>query len=664
MHPPSQNAVCTRRPTVHFLPTEILSIIFLLIAESWYDKNRLPLMLVCWHWYDIVLSTPGIPSVLRIRKSTTVELVRAAIQGTRWHLYVTINIHGEGIGHDFSPDAFDACFMAAIDAASRWRNLLIYSLPRPGRCKAFLKVPPLKNLEYFCLFPGCDLGSFFEPLMIAITTTATPHLRNINLQNLDAVLYLVQPECLHVFRSLTTLSIWLSKRMERPANILPHLQSLERFSARHLYLPIYPPDAPLRLIQTLRYLSLKSVSVQWIAGRVFPVLRRCFITFPHQIDAICLEPVTMPACTSLAYVSNDLSPLRYFHDLPLADLTATTGQWNVKRGNLQLITICDMAVPHAKSLTSLNLHVRCSERLLIGMLSLLPGLKVLYLRLASPCALNVTFFQAFVATKSNAGSPCEMGALPNLPLCLKLVELKVNYKRWLRDPERTALLLVLGDIVSSRGSEERFQLHLILDDLAQDWFVWRYVESTNQVADDDLVVIGISSPRGIIPLGIYVDGPLMEVPFEEAEYLVTFDQLSIKCLLPLHRLVELRVRGEGDLLSSEPPPNLPLSHTLKTFEATNIHPSFLAGQTFHQLERCRMTSYGEGPKLSQDRVTQMPFCTRLDVEDLILLANLKLPKICELGLSFDPPRALESGALQALLSMGDLPPEGGPSSRQ
>ena len=30
----------------------------------------------------------------------------------------------------------------------------------------------------------------------------------------------------------------------------------------------------------------------------------------------------------------------------------------------------------------------------------------------------------------------------------------------------------------------------------------------------------------------------------------------------------------------------------------------------------------------------------------------------------ETPQALEFGALQALLSMGDLPPEGGPSSRQ
>src|SRR5258706_13995707 len=68
-----------------------------------------------------------------------------------------------------------------------------------------------------------------------------------------------------------------------------------------------------------------------------------------------------------------------------------------------------------------------------------------------------------------------------------------------------------------------------------------------------------------------------------------------------------------------------------------MHPSFLAGQTFHKLERCRMSLYGEGPTLSEDRVTQMPLCTRLDVDDSILLATLKLPQICQLGVSFHRP---------------------------
>ena len=633
MPPPSQNVVRMWRSPVHLLPTEILSIIFLLVVEDLYVEDCVELMLVCRHWYDIMLSTPGMPSRLWIGKSTTVEVVRAAIQGM-WLLYVEIDINDGRIGQDFNADAFDACFMTAIEAASRWKTLTIHSLPRPGEWKAFHIVPPLKNLESIGLERGCDLGNFFEPLMTAITTTATPHLTNMNFCNLNAVLYLVQPGCLRVLRSLTRLTIRLPKRMESPANILPHLHRLEYFNAEHLYLPFYPPEARLPLIQTLREVSLRSVSVQWMAGRVFPLLWRCFIKFPHQADAICDQPVTMPTCTSLTYQSNNLDPLRNFHDLPLAGLTVTSGQWNITRGNLELMIITHMVVPSAQSLTMLDLQVRCSEQLLTCMLSLLPALDTLYLRLASPRALSETFFQAFVATESDADSPCETGGQPSLQVCSKLSQLEVNYKRWLRGPERMTLLLVFGDIVSSRHV---FQLCLRLDDLAQAWFVERHVESIDEIADDELSTVGISSPQGIIPLEIAADDPLTEVPFKEAEYLVAVHQLSIECLLTLRHLVELRLGGEKDVLPSQPPPNLPLFHTLRVLDAGNMHPSFLAGQTFHKLERCRMSLYGEGPTLSEDRVTQMPLCTRLDVDDSILLATLKLPQICQLGVSFHRP---------------------------
>ena len=624
-------------PPVHWLPAEIHSDIFRLIMENGSDLNRVQVMLVCRRWHDTMVSTPGIVSLLSIEKSTTVQMVRAAIQGMRWLLHVSIGEEAEKSGQDLNEDGFDACFKAAIEAASRWKDLEIYSIPQSRKFKAFQILLPLTNLEY--VFLGCDLGRYFEPIMTAITTTATPPLTEIVFHELDAVLYLMQPDCLHVFGSLTILSIWLSERIENPTNILPLLQRLEEFYAGHLHLPFYPPDAPLPLLQTLRELVLRSVSVQWMAGRVFPVLWYCKITFPHHIDTICLQPVTMPACTDLTYDSNDLGPLRYFHGLPLSELDVTSGQWSVMRGNHQLIAICCIVVPNAERLTKLDLQVRCSGQLLIYMLRLLPALEALQLRLDSPRALNEAFFEAFVATKSNADSPCEIGAVPRLPLCSQLEELIVKYKRWLRGSERTALLPVFSDIVSSRFSEKDFRLSLRFEGLLQDWTVWVHVESVCEIEDDDLLMLGISTPHGIIPLVSYSPYRLRvtEVPFKEAEYLVAGRQLSIECLATLHHLVELRIGGEKDILPSTPPPTLPLFHTLRVFEAKIIHPSFLAGQTFHMLERCRISSYVKGPALSQDQVTLMPVCTRLDVEDLTLLATLKLPQIRELGASFDTP---------------------------
>ena len=650
MPPSFENAVRGWGPPVHLLPVEILSIIFMLVVDFFVGEYRVRLMLVCRRWCAIMLSTPAIPSHLWITKSTTMERVRAAVQGAKWLLYVTINITDESITGDFNADAFEArIFMTAIEAASKWNILFIHSLPRPGTFKAVQPIPLLKNLKSFSVSPRCDIGDYFELLMTAITTTTTSQLTDMKLHNLKVVLYLVQPDCLHVFCSLTSLTILLPQRMERHANILPSLKRLMYFKARHLRLPFYPIDTPLPLVQTLRYLFLESVSVQWMAGKAFPSLCTCSIIFPHQTDTICNQPVSMPACAVLEYDSNDLDPLGYFHDLPFANLTIKSGQWNVMRGNRALVAVCNTIAPHAQSMTRLDIQVRCSQKLLTCMLSLLPALEYLILRLASPRALNEKFFRAFVATKSNADSPHEMGTTPHPPHCVNLVRLELDYKRWLRGSERTALLLVFGDIVSSRGSEEGLQLRLRFEGLPPDWFVSRHVESIREVDLNEPLVIGISSPLGITPLVMSGDSPLVgaplpwkeppleEVPFKEAEYLVARRQLSVGCLITLHHLVELRVGGENDILPSDPPSDLPLFNTLRVLEAENIHPSFLAGQTFQKLERCRISVYGGDPKLSDDQVTQMPVCTRLDVDDLTLLATLKLPQIREMGVSFNHP---------------------------
>ena len=546
-------------------------------------------MLVCQRWYAIMLSMPGITSRLRIRRATKKEVVQAFIQGRRTRFEVIVDINDKGHGEDFNADDFHASFMTAIQDAFRWHTLELRSFPSPGEYnKSHAIVHPLETL--------------------------------------------FQPEYLYIFSTLTNLTITLSKRMENSIDILSNLQRLQRFHAQHLQFPIYPSDASLPLIQTLRDLSLRSVSVQWMAGKIFPVLQSCSITFPHHIDTIRLRPVTMPACTTLTYKSNDLYPIRHFHHPPLVQLMVATGQWNIRRGNPQFVAMCPMMVASAQSLTRLDLQVQCSEQLLLLALGLVPALTTLILRLSRPHALSATFFRAFVATTSNADSPCEPAALPRPPLCARLYVLVVGYKRWLRSHEKMALIPVFGEIVSSRGE---FTLYLNFSKLL--WEVDRLVDSIHRFEGCSRPVIGITGPHGIIPLRWMSSDPLMEIPIKEAEYLVARGQISIGCLLTLHSLVELRVGNEQDIPPTAPPPHLPLFHTLRVLAAKNIHPSFLAGQTFHKLERCRVSLHGEGPNLSQGQVTQMPVCTRLDVEDLTLLATFNLPQIRELGVSLDHP---------------------------
>ena len=563
-------------------------------------------------------------------------MVQAFIQGRKTRFWVAVDANDEKDEQDFDANEFHASFMAAIQAASRWRSLVLRSFPPPGEYKKVHTIlQPLDSLWSFRMSEDCDLGDLFEPLMTAIATTAPPHLTDLDLSDLNSVLYLTRPACLHVFCSLTTLTITLSKKMEEPADILPHLQRLEEFDARHLHLPIYSPNACLPLIQTLHSLTLKSVSVQWMAGRVFPVLWRCHITFPHHADTICIEPVTMPACASLKYDSNDLDPLRYFRTLPIDELVVASGQWNTRRGNRQLITISPRVVASAQSLIVLDIRVQCCEQLLLLLLGVLQALEQLVLRLASPHALSATFFQAFIAAESDAHSTSEMPALPRLPLAMGLIELRLDYQRWLRGSERKTLIPVFGDILSSR-QQSGLSINITFNGAEDFWTVGRPIERMLQGAPySGEFILGISSPRGIIPLDMIDVFP--SVPFKEAEYLVAGHQLSIDHLLTLHHLVELRIKADQDALPTVPPPKLPLFDSLKVLEANNLHPWFLAGQTFHRLEKCRISLCGERHGLGEGQVIRMPVCERVDVDDLNLLAILKLPRIRELRASFHHP---------------------------
>ena len=627
----------------HLIPVEIYSEIFLLtlqepymefVQEQYSVQDRNNLMLVCRRWYAIMLSTPGIPSVLRIGESTKIEIVQVSIQRRRWLLDLIINPDAQIPEEGFNVDEFHGCLTTAIEAASRWRSLELLSFPLLGEYKGLHIIQPLEKLESFTLWEGCDLGDFFEPLMTALTTTTTSHLTHMYLGNIDAIHYLMQPACLHIFCSLRSLSIQQSQRMETPVNILPYLPRLEMFMAWHLHLPIYPPDASLPLVQTLQILELQSVSVQWMAGRTFPALSHCGVTFPHYASTLTLQPVSMPFCQSLQYSSNDLSPLRSFHHGLLSDLRVTCGQWNVRRGNLQLVLMCPFVAASAQQLTMLSLEVRCSGNLLLRVLTLVPALTLLYLKLTSPNALSKAFFQALVVTNADAESPYASQAITP-----KLRMLDMYYRRWLRGSERKALIPVFGDIVSSRFPESNFDLLINFDKPEAYWLVERPIDSIHQHSPFRASTVGILGPCGIVFIAAKGNSTFLDIPFKEIEYLIAYDQLSIACLSSLHCLVELRVADNKMILPTAPPHSLPLFHMLRVLEAYNIHQSFFTGQTFHMLERCKISSSQEGHSLILGLPTEMPVCTRLDAEDLTLLATLKLPQICELGLSFDHPES-------------------------
>ena len=218
--------------------------------------------------------------------------------------------------------------------------------------------------------------------------------------------------------------------MQNPVDILPSLHNLEIFEAHYLSLPIYPPVVDLPLTHILRVLHLKSVSVQWVAGRIFPALEQCSIMFPCHANAF--QSVYMPTCSLLKYDSNNLGALEHFHIPHLERLEVKCGQWTTWRGTLQLVALHPTFA--AQSLTCLHLEIKCSKQLLAYMLGLVPNLEELWTGLSSPHALSRAFFLALAAGGRNAGAGPPSQSIE--PLCRQLNMLHLHYKRWSRGSEK------------------------------------------------------------------------------------------------------------------------------------------------------------------------------------------------------------------------------------
>ncbi len=222
--------------------------------------------------------------------------------------------------------------------------------------------------------------------------------------------------------------------------------------------------------------------------------------------------------------------------------------------------------------------------------------------------------------------------------------------------------------MASHPSEEQFfsfQLSFGEGSELQEWNIHEPVERFDIGLEFKRMVIGVSSPDGIVPLSrALVDSNIDEsptlseyLPFPmeseycplpteseylplptESEYITTEDSvvLPVDFFFSFHSVKEVRMPGSS--LEMEPDArfslNSPLFHTLKVLNMWSISLSFLADQTFPKLER-----YKEGLTRDEDitalgPLTEMPVCTRL-VVPLLRLATLRLPQIRELDVCID-----------------------------
>ena len=164
----------------------------------------------------------------------------------------------------------------AMPTMPRWRTLsTVAAFPTEPNVSDGYNVTlpgPLERLEAFKITGICETSAPFNRFLDSIATTSTERLTNIEIATPNALYYLASPNYHSLFRRLRHFKVDV-REVRDPADILPCFENLEVLEAYRLRLPTYGHNVDLSIVRTLRRMSIKFVSVQWMSGRTFPSLR-------------------------------------------------------------------------------------------------------------------------------------------------------------------------------------------------------------------------------------------------------------------------------------------------------------------------------------------------------------------------------------------------------
>ena len=341
---------------------------------------------------------------------------------------------------------------AAATEAKRWRNLTITSFPPKVDIDAYLtpETPyftfdgPMNALESFRIKSPCERSVVFDQLLDVVAHSSHSKLRSMEIASSHALHHFSQSQFTSIFRSLITFKVD-ARDMHFEADILPYFERLETLEACGVGLPSYPPDRDLPLVRTLKHIKLKSVSIQWMMGREFPMVVKCEITWPRQIEAL-RKGASLPSCTSFTYNGRKPYLLSYSNLPQLTSLMVGNVVWGPRRGSEELIAPrVDPMESFARQwvgLKTLHLDILCRSESIITILSSIPSLEELMLIVTRPNALGRKFFTALMASTSETSG--------NVPLCPNLQTLGLRYRRWIRGSETDNVTSFLPHIVDSR----------------------------------------------------------------------------------------------------------------------------------------------------------------------------------------------------------------------
>ena len=433
------------------LPLELFQQILLIIVDN-ASHSPLTLMLVCKYWYATVT---GIWASLKLGTTTSVDAVTSNSKRNQSILDISVDTEFDRSHFIPSEGAYQAIF-AAMEATSRWRSFIVETFPpqadlpehlvnsRLQRCSGAV----MSRLRTFKIKCACEMSPLLDRLLRILGASASGELTIVEI-NSPSVISLLAPSYPSVFHSVKVFSLD-TPGLPNPVDILPHLHQLESLTASHLSFPTYHNDANLPCVRTLRHLSLRAVSIQWMSGRTFHVLEMCTILFPLHRHVLRTFSTKLPNCKQLTFQGYPLNILDGISAHILAHLSVTCSSSYKPRGNQELVRFSSRALRESQLATRvLHISIEATNEAWINSLALMSHLEELVIDNTEPSSLGAKVLRLFAVHPNNLRTPATPGSR-NTPVCPSLKRFGLRYRRWLRPSEHFDLIPQLISMILSR----------------------------------------------------------------------------------------------------------------------------------------------------------------------------------------------------------------------
>jgi hypothetical protein len=331
------------------LPPELLQQILLIIIDN-DSSSPLLLMRVSKLWWTIVTS---MWASLKLGTTTPKNAITRKLERNPWLLDVLVDSEVDR-GHSTPLEgAYEAIF-AAIEAASRWRSFVVETFPAQAdlpedvvnrglqRCSD----PVMSRLRTLKIKCPCEMSPLLERLFHILGTTASEELTTIEIHSPSVISFLA-PTHPSIFHSVKVLCLD-TPGLPNPVDLLPHLRQLEALTASHLSFPIYHSDVDIPFVHTLRHLTLRAVSIQWMSGRTFHVLESCTILFPLHGHVLQTFRTTFPNCEHLTFRGYPLDILHGVSAHNLIQLFVMSSCSDKPRGSRPLVRFASQALQESR----------------------------------------------------------------------------------------------------------------------------------------------------------------------------------------------------------------------------------------------------------------------------------------------------------------------------